>query len=263
MLENFKSNPYMRQVAEDLKKGHGAVMVGAGFSKNAVGITSTVKPPLDWYGLADVFYGKLHGLEPEQISRADTAYLNPLDLAEEVEAAFGRPVLDQIICNAIPDMDYKPSALHTKLLKLSWKEVFTTNYDTLLERASDDITETRFNPIYEKEDLVNSGDATRIVKLHGSFPSHRPFIITREDYRRYPHDFAPFVNTVQQALLENTLCLIGFSGNDPNFNNWIGWIHDNLGKENSSQIYLVVHGKSENGRKKLLQSKKIIEVDIR
>lgn len=35
---------------------------------------------------------------------------------------------------------------------------------------------------------MNSADAIRIIKLHGSFPSHRPLIITREDYRRrYQH----------------------------------------------------------------------------
>ena len=27
--------------------------------------------------------------------------------------------------------------------------------------------------------------APEIIKLHGSFPSHRPFIITEEDYRTY------------------------------------------------------------------------------
>lgn len=59
MLEYFKSNPYMMQIAEDLQKGHGAVMVGAGFSKNAVGITLPVKAPLDWYGLFDLFYGQV------------------------------------------------------------------------------------------------------------------------------------------------------------------------------------------------------------
>lgn len=73
--------------------------------------------------------------------------------------------------------------------------------------------------------------------MHGSFPSMHPFIITSEDYRSYPHKFASFVNTVQQSMLENTFCMIGFSGNDPNFEKWIGWIRDNL-IENAPLIYL-------------------------
>ena len=42
----------------------------------------------------------------------------------------------------------------------------------------------------------------RIVKLHGSFPADFPLIVTEEDYRTYPKTFAPFVNTVQQAMME-------------------------------------------------------------
>jgi hypothetical protein len=44
---------------------------------------------------------------------------------------------------------------------------------------------------------------------------------------------------VQQSLLENALCLIGFSGDDPNFLAWIGWIRDNIGTEHSSKLYFI------------------------
>ena len=84
--------------------------------------------------------------------------------------------------------------------------MFTTNYDTLLERAREFVTLKRYEVVVEKEDLLYANQP-RIVKLHGSFPSP-PFVITEEDYRRYPSDNAPFVNTVRQSLLENTLCLI-------------------------------------------------------
>ena len=70
----------------------------------------------------------------------------------------------------------------------------------------------------------------RIFKLHGSFPSQFPLIVTEEDYRTYPSEFAPFVNTVQQAMMETVFILIGFSGDDPNFRNWSGWVRDNLGE---------------------------------
>ena len=95
------------------------------------------------------------------------------------------------------------------LLDLPWSDVFTTNYDTLLERARRSVISQRYDVVLKPDDLGHS-NRPRIVKLHGSFPSDRPFIITDEDYRRYPHEFAPFVNAVRQALLENTLCLIGF-----------------------------------------------------
>ena len=112
-----------------------------------------------------------------------------------------------------------------------------------------------------KEHLLYA-NRPRIVKLHGSFPTP-PFVVTEEDYRRYPSDHAPFVNTVRQSLLENTLCLLGFSGDDPNFLQWIGWIRDHLGKENTPKIYLVgVFDKLSEADRRLLDGRGIVTVDL-
>lgn len=109
---------------------------------------------------------------------------------------------------------------------------------------------------------MNSNDVPRIIKLHGSFPSHRPFIITEEDYRTYPVKFAPLVNTVQQSLLENVFCMVGFSCEDPNFLKWIGWIHDNLGKSSSQKIYMISVATIPEAKVKLLFEQNIIVVDL-
>ena len=119
----------------------------------------------------------------------------------------------------------------------------------------------RYDVVLKPDDLGHS-NRPRIIKLHGSLPSDRRFIITDEDYRRYPHEFAPFVNAVRQALLENTLCLIGFSGDDPNFLQWVGWIHDNLGHRNSPKMYLVGLLQLSPSQKTLLERRNITPVDM-
>ena len=249
--------PYLTEIAERLWSGRAAIMVGAGFSKNARPNSVSDSGFPDWSQLGDLFFEKIHGKKPDTQSK----YLNVLKLADEVQAAFGRSALNQILRDAIPDYDYEPSPLHENLLNLPWSDVFTTNYDTLLERARNVVTSQRYDVIVNMEDLVYS-KKPRIVKLHGSFPSDRPFIITEEDYRCYPEMFAPFVNTVRQALLENTLCLIGFSGDDPNFLQWIGWIRDNLGQQNSPKIYLIGLFSLSDAQKKLLERRNIVLVDL-
>ncbi|ELY4757268.1 SIR2 family protein, partial [Cronobacter sakazakii] len=185
-----------------------------------------------WNDLGDIFYESVY------CKKNDNRYSNVLKLGDEVQAAFGRATLDKLIMDHVPDKEYEPSKLHVSLLSLPWIDVFTTNYDTLLERASVNVDSRKYDIVLNKNDLMNA-ERPRIIKLHGSFPSERPFIVTEEDYRKYPLENSPFVNTVQQSLIENTLCLIGFSGDDPNFLNWIGWIRDNLGTENSPKIYLI------------------------
>lgn len=34
---------------------------------------------------------------------------------------------------------------------------------------------------------------------------------------------------VQQSMMETVFLLVGFSGDDPNFLHWSGWVRDNLG----------------------------------
>lgn len=244
----------LNEIAERLWSGHASVMVGAGFSKNAIRNSTMSKPFLSWNELADVFYERLHSGRPNPTDH----YLNPLKLADEVCAAFGRPALEKLMQVSLPDLDYSPSELHRDLLELPWNDVFTTNYDTLLERTK---VSQRYDIVLNKNDLVFS-QRPRIVKLHGSFPSHRPFVITEEDYRKYPRDNAPLVNTVQQSLIENTLCLIGFSGDDPNFLSWIGWIRDNLGISTSPKIYLIGVLNLSSSQIKVLEQRNIGVIDL-
>ena len=248
--------PHLNEIASRLWSGHATVMVGAGFSKNATPISDSSKNFPDWNKLGYLFYERTRG---ETIK--DGRFLNVLRLADEVEASFGRPMLHQLLRDAIPDCEYEPSELHTELLILPWSDILTTNYDTLLERAARTVTEHNYQLVVNSQNLIYS-EKPRIIKLHGSFPSDEPFIITEEDYRRYPIDFAPFVNTVQQSLLENTLCLIGFSGDDPNFLRWIGWIRDNLGEDKSPKIYLIGVLNLTKAQVSLLDKYNIVPIDM-
>ena len=217
----------LKFIAGRLYERHAAVLVGAGFSCNAS------KEYPNWEGLGNLFYSMLHPGE----TVPEGHFYNIMDLADEVEASFGRPALESVVQERIKDGFIQPSALHEDLLSLRWVDVFTTNYDTLLEATLPRIIGNRYSVVVNAQQLSNARPP-RIVKLHGSFPAETPFILSTEDYRKYPQTHAPFVNTVRQSFLENTLCLIGFSGSDPNFLSWAGWIRDNLGKY-GQKMYLI------------------------
>ena len=254
---NDEIKSYLDEIAERLLTGHATLMIGAGFSKNAAPLTGLKNQFPNWNELGEIFFEKVYGKKVGEQNK----FLNPLKLAEEVEVLFGRSVLNKLLIDKIPDNSHKPTELYTKLLQLEWRDVFTTNFDTLIERATDDIEDRNYQVVLKKEDIVSSR-SPRIFKLHGSFPSHTPFIVTEEDYRTYPETFAPFVNTVHQALLETTLCLIGFSGDDPNFLKWIGWIRDQFEENVTSKIYLVGSVNFSESQKKILSNRNINIVDL-
>ena len=230
-------NPSLREKLEairmNLHESKVSCLVGAGFSKNAeMDDTTRMK---DWFELADDFYEILYGEKP---SDQDVRYKNVLRLASHVEASKGRVALESLLQNSLPDERVYPGRLHIDLMKLPWSDVFTTNYDTLLEKAFIE-ADRYYHKVTNKETLLYAPHP-RLVKLHGSFPDIRPFIITEEDYRTYPQRFPEFVSTVRQSLVENVLCLVGFSGDDPNFQNWIGWLRDVMGVQ-ASPVYQITY----------------------
>ena len=249
---------YLNDIAEKLYNGHASLMVGAGFSMNAQCDGRSSKKFPSWSDLGDCFYKKVHGSAPSEDKKC---YLDVLKLAEEVEATFGRKEVNNLLEAEIPNKETAPSELHTKLMNLPWSDVFTTNYDTLLERAAEQsLTENRkYDIITEKTDIPSS-TKPRIVKLHGCFQSHKSYIITRDDYRKYPTQNAAFVNLVRQSFMENVVCLIGFSGNDPNFLEWIGWVRDNL-EEYALKIYFIGFSITSS-EEKWMNSRNITPINI-
>lgn len=234
---DFPDLSHLRQLRADLwqwPKSRAAVMVGAGFSLNAEPLPGVRRQFPKWQDLSRAMIDELHPSEPAE-ARAKLSNADPLRIASQYEAAFDKRKLDLFIRAQIPDSDYVPGKLHRMLMRLPWADVFTTNYDTLLEKT--EIDKRMYQPVTEASELTTAF-APRIVKLHGSFASQNPFIISEDDYRTYPRKFAPFVNSVRQSLLENSLALLGFSGDDPNFLEWTGWIRDELGR-NHAPIYLV------------------------
>jgi hypothetical protein len=267
---NFPDQNHVEQIRKRLwanrEFGRASVMIGAGFSLNADKKAEHLKSFPLWKELGETIYDEMNpasdGDESARLKLREKTVVSsgPVKLATEYEIMYGRSSLDELIINAIPDNNYVPSHLHRLLLELPWSDVYTTNYDTLLERASKFIHNRKYDLVVKASELPISAKP-RIVKLHGSFPSQTPFIFTEEDYRTYPKRFAPFVNLVLQSIMENTFCLIGFSGDDPNFLSWTGWVRDELG-ESTPNIYLCIMRQLPVGQRKVLEKRNVIPIDL-
>ena len=238
-------------------------MVGSGFSRNAQAVGPGVPVFPLW---SEIMTHIVEHLVPEgsqdrqRILETCQTSSGALRIAQEYEALHGRGKLNSLLKDCVPDKYFRPDSLHRLLLQLPWSDVFTTNWDTLLDRTADALHEIRYDKVLCIEDIPLTM-RPRLVKLHGSFPSNRPFIFTEDDFRTYPKNCAAFVNLVQQSMMENLLCLIGFSGDDPNFLAWSGWVRDNLGSERPN-IYLCGLLNLRQGQRKLLEERKVTPIDL-
>lgn len=134
-------------------------------------------------------------------------------------------------------------SLHEKLLEGKWEQIYTTNYDNLLEYTAK-IKSKEWQEITNGYDLSFSDTKKNIIKIHGSLRTieernenkkfvfdnchEHCYIITKEDYDNYPIQHEAFTQLMRITLLKGVFCLIGFSGNDPNFLSWLKWVKDIL-----------------------------------
>lgn len=170
--------------------------------------------------------------------------------------------------------------MHQELLRCPWQYIFTTNYDQLLEYTYY-LQGLSCNVITKDYNLSTSNMENSIIKLHGdlwtpqthdepedvqdiqsigqsfSFDGcneHR-YIFSKEDYDRYPTDHDAFTQFMKIVLLRGSICLIGFSGDDPNFMSWVKWIRNIFIKSPQSyspKIYLISLDEKEPSKDKQL-----------
>ena len=253
---NFPDQSHINRVRDALWQGIGggaSVMIGSGFSKNATRIRPDAEDPPLWIDVVEEMWRRLY---PHKTGGTD----GHLRIAQEYETAFGRSDLHHFIRQTVRDDDFEPADTHIRLLRMPWRDVFTTNWDTLLEKTRISVPKRAYG-VVRTVDEIPLTSRPRIIKLHGSLPAQFPLICTEEDYRTYPTNFAPFVNTVQQAMMETIFCLIGFSGDDPNFLQWSGWVRDNLGKA-APKMYLAGYLDLSPHRRRMLEDRDVVPIDL-
>lgn len=257
---NKETQESLRIIAERIWDGHASVLVGAGFSKNAQ-LVSGGTMPVNWDELGELFFEKTRKHKPET---KELAYANVLRLAEDVEYSYDREELVGLIRKAINDDKLEPSDIHMRLLALPWKDVYTTNYDTLLERAASRLKEQgrRVYSLIRNDASFGLESPPFLIKLHGDIKESGTIIITEEDYRTYSSGHQAMINYIRNSIMMDTMVLVGFSGNDPNFLQWLGWVKDVL-KDNQRKVFLLSVDEVSDATWVTFKKKNVIVVDLK
>lgn len=167
--------------------------------------------------------------------------------------------------NKKTDLKESDFSAHKKLLLCDkFKNIYTTNYDNLLEFTSKELSKDPTPLVSTSWQLSNGFQERSIIKIHGSLrieddkfefdgDQHLRYIIAQEDYDTYIEKHEAFSHLMRISMLQGKFCLLGFSGNDPNYMGWVKWICDILykGTNKEPKIYLVTFKNEQNSDKKL------------
>lgn len=168
---------------------------------------------------------------------------------------------------------------HTKLMYCTkFQNIYTTNYDNLLEFTNDKfVNNAKINKalITDSVQLSNKIGIKSIIKIHGSLRKDQdaPFvfdndhdicyIFSQEDYDTYMKKHEAFSYMMRIAMLSGKFCLLGFSGTDANYLAWVKWMKDIIVNSNdkSTKIYLVtIDNKNPSDAQKIFNKNHHIEV---
>ncbi|WP_307866260.1 SIR2 family protein [Mycolicibacterium sp. GESEQ-9] len=188
---------------EAVLEGNAALFVGAGLSLDA-GVPT-------WSDLLAELRGDCE--VPEELTDL------PL-VAEYIDADVrhgGRDRLEHHILDLIVAANPTPTESHLLIPKLRVKEIWTTNYDELIEQAVPAAAVA-----IEEPDIQSIGSAkATIIKMHGSVVTAerrwaKQPVITRSDYESYEVDRPRTWSLLRAAYLSRTFLFLGFSFTDPN-----------------------------------------------
>jgi hypothetical protein len=108
------------------------------------------------------------------------------------------------------------SVAHRAILELDFPLIYTTNYDSWLERAFE-AARRSFRKIVNVSDLaeIQSGE-TEIVKFHGDFEDPPSIVLTESHFLRRMSLDAPLDIRLRSDSLARPILFIGYSLSDPN-----------------------------------------------
>ncbi len=114
----------------------------------------------------------------------------------------------------------EPSKVHELICDLFVENIWTTNYDTLIEDSYKKYASHKaLNVISTDTDVQNSSKKWKVnvYKMHGCINnSNSDIILSTSDYDSYHIAHKSFFHELRSQLMSKTFLFIGFSFNDPN-----------------------------------------------
>jgi hypothetical protein len=203
---------HCERLAGRARRGELALFLGAGVSMPA-GLPS-------WWGLL-ASLGKKCGVSEDVLASLDS----PLDQAELIDRSLrakGKNLTAEV--GAEFAKVTVPSLSHIQLAALGCREVITTNFDVLYEKAADAVTGHKQRSTTQGDGRVKVLPFEQrkpfqkwILKMHGDINHRDSLILTRSQFVGYSTEHGPVGSIVQSLMLTKHLLAVGTSLTDDNF----------------------------------------------
>ena len=229
------------ELVKRLQSGKLAFYIGAGFSVPC--------KLVDWNGLIEPL---IEPLKLKLKKNKKGKYIGNEDLIQYAQYVANQPGGRKKINERIKNEFSKGTIDENQreLAKLDVSEIWTTNYDPMIEKA---LRENKKEPcvIVNNEDLLEKEkkDAIPIYKVHGDYNNPKSCVITSSDYEDFFENKKNFIYALKTSLIRKTFVFAGFSFKDPDIKYILAELRQSLTKEKMPKHFWFICKKDKKGRK--------------
>ena len=203
------------ELIELIRKGNVTLFAGAGLSIGA-GLPG-------WPGLIHPLALDISAHWPNDVTDLTTDHL--LNAVQYYENRHGRNVLIHHLRDMLDKPSVQPTSVHRLIASQPFRVIFSTNYDNLIEQALRQVGQ-RFNLIVNDIEIAFfNEDCIQIVKLCGDLQRPDSIVLTKRDFSTYLETHRRLAERLRTTLESKTALFLGYSLQDPFFNQ----IWDNIG----------------------------------
>ncbi|MEP1340602.1 MAG: SIR2 family protein [Ekhidna sp.] len=197
----------IERLKEAIKKKEVILFAGAG--------VSAVLGAPTWGELID-HIGEELGFEPAVFKSLSTNYLTLAEYYKIERGSIG-PLRSWMDKNwNFPDDQIKNSRVHELIVELDFPTIYTTNYDSNIEKAFE-VQAKKIRKIVEVSDFLSGEEnENQIIKLHGDFDDDGSIVLTETDYFNRLSFESPLDIRLRSDVLARPVLFIGYSLSDIN-----------------------------------------------
>lgn len=190
---------FIKEFVAQLKCEKAALFIGSGISRNA-----------GYANWKDILRECAEEIELNVEKEEDL-----ITLAEFYVKGKQRTKIDKTIASYFRDSTGTPQKVHELITTLPLRSIWTTNYDTLIERAYSraDIT---YSVVTNDDSYISSNPAAtiKIHKIHGDVNCPKDCVITRKDYEKYEETHDIVLSELKGEMCTNSFLFLGYSFSD-------------------------------------------------
>lgn len=207
MNNTFKQDKILQGLKQAYEEDTLTLFVGAGVSKTVFGTNAKLWPDLV--------------KKMQVLLKSDET--DPLRLAQMLSKKDYKKYME--LAKKAIDSQGNISSVHQLIAKLKPRIVITTNWDCLLEKV---LIFPWYDTITCDEDLLQSRQSHKLIKMHGDFAGDgKKFVFKEDDYLNYSYNYPLIETFIKNTLVTTNVLFIGYSYSDINLKMIMSWLKQN------------------------------------